>query len=202
MKLYGSTTSPFVRLVRLVARHHGLDGEIEFVPIDTMKDREALQARNPLGKIPVLETGEGEFVFDSPVICDYLDNLGDGESLFITEAVSPWQVRTLLALSNGTLDAFVNRAMMQFRTPDPADQSQWWLARWRENGLSGIAAMAACLDEVKESGSIAEISFPVAMDYIDFRNPDLGWRGDHPAFAEWIDAQLASDFFVSTTPNG
>ena len=200
MRLFGSTTSPFVRNCLLVAAHHGLADDLEVVRIDTAGERARLQAMNPLGKIPVLETGDGEMIYDSAVICDYLDNLGDGESLFAMEAMAPWRIRTLLALCNGVLDACVSRTMMRLRTPQGEAQSPWWMQRWADNVATGVAAMAASLDEVSANRTMASIAFVTTLDYLDFRMPELGWRADYPGMAEWVDAQLALDEFKSTNP--
>jgi len=200
MRLFGSTTSPFVRNCVLVAAHHGLGDALEVVRIDTAGERARLQAMNPLGKIPVLETDDGDMIYDSAVICDYLDNLGDGEPLFATEKLAPWQVRTLLALSNGVLDACVSRTMMRLRTPEGEAQSPWWMQRWAENVAVGVTAMATHLAEVKDPKTMASIAFVTTLDYLDFRMPELGWRKEYPDMAAWVDAQLALDVFKSTDP--
>ncbi|NHK28002.1 hypothetical protein FF098_008810 [Parvularcula flava] len=200
MKLYGSTTSPFVRNCFLVAAHHGLGESLEVVRIDTAGDRAHLQAMNPLGKIPVLETDDGEMIYDSAVICDYLDTIGEGDSLFVNEDLPPWRIRTLLALCNGVLDACVSRTMMRLRTPDGEAQSPWWMQRWADNVATGVKAMAASLDEITDHKTMASIAFVTTLDYLDFRMPELGWRTDYPDMAAWVDEQLAQDLFKSTDP--
>ncbi|GGD13897.1 glutathione S-transferase N-terminal domain-containing protein [Aquisalinus flavus] len=200
MKLFGSTTSPFVRNCLLVAAHHGFGNELEVVRIDTAAERARLQAMNPLGKIPVLETDDGELIYDSAVICDYLDTLGDGESLFVGEEMAPWRIRTLLALCNGVLDACVSRTMMRLRTPQGEAQSPWWMQRWADNVGTGVGAMAACLDEIRTNRTMASIAFVTTLDYLDFRMPELGWRDGYSDMAVWVDEQLALDVFKATDP--
>lgn len=202
MKLFGSITSPFVRNCLLVAAHHGLGDSLEVVRIDTAGERARLQAMNPLGKIPVLETDDGEMIYDSAVICDYLDNLGDGESLFVAQEIAPWRIRTLLALCNGVLDACVSRTMMRLRTPEGEVQSPWWMQRWADNVSVGVAAMAASLDEVRTTRTIASIAFVTTLDYLDFRMPEMGWRTEYREMAAWVDEQLARDAFTATDPRG
>lgn len=202
MTLYGSTTSPYVRLCRLVIAHHGLEEAVTLQPIDTEAERAALREKNPLGKIPLLEIEGGEMIYDSPVICDYLDNLGQADSLFAHETLSPWRIRTLLALSNGILDNAVARTMMLKRTPDPEDQSQRWMDRWVENICVGLDAMAVCFAEAKDSGTIAELSFPVTLDYISFRLPELDWRAAQPEMAVWAEEALQLPRYVDTDPRG
>ena len=87
MKLFYSPTSPFVRKVVACAITRGLDGRIERIPTDAHASPAALLAANPLSKVPALLTEDGVALFDSPLICEYLDSIGDEPPLF----PRPWR---------------------------------------------------------------------------------------------------------------
>ena len=80
MKLYYSTTSPFVRKVNVLAIEVGLDTQIEWVTTDPWQAEDNLTAENPLSKIPTLITDDEQIIYDSRVICEYLDSLHNGSA--------------------------------------------------------------------------------------------------------------------------
>jgi glutathione S-transferase len=116
MKLHFSPRSPYVRKVMACAIVRGLDGEIERVttkPFDSPPD---LLADNPLSKVPTLVTDDGVALFDSPVICEYLDGIGDALRLFPAAGPARWTALKLQALADGILDAGVGR-LLEGRLP-------------------------------------------------------------------------------------
>src|SRR3546814_18835248 len=102
MKLYYSPSSPYVRKVSIVALEAGLDGRIERIPAATtpVAPNEAVAKANPLAKVPTLVTDDGEMLFDSRVICEYLDSLHQGAKLFPAGAAR-WRALRLQALGDG-----------------------------------------------------------------------------------------------------
>ena len=111
MKLRYSPTSPYVRKVMVTAFETGLHDRIERVPTDIREPRPDFLADNPLGKVPTLITDDGVPLFNSRVICEYLDSLHDGHKLFPTEVPARWRTLRLMALADGILDAGVLRRM-------------------------------------------------------------------------------------------
>lgn len=109
MKLYYSSTSPFVRKVNVFAIETGLDTQIEWVKTNPWQAEDILTAENPLSKIPTLITDDGMVIYDSSVICEYLDSLHSGEKLIPPQGESRWQVLCLQALADGILDSGVLR---------------------------------------------------------------------------------------------
>jgi glutathione S-transferase len=105
MKLMSSPLSPYGRKVKIAAGMKGLTGKIEILPADTNAGDPALNKLNPLGKIPCLVTDEGEAVFDSHVICEYLDSLSSSPVLFPKDGAERWRTLTRGALADGILDA-------------------------------------------------------------------------------------------------
>ena len=137
MKLYGSVTSPYVRKVRALALEKGL--ALTFEPVTVIADPQGAPRRlNPLGKVPVLACDDGEVLYDSPVIAEYLDSLGEPRLL---PGPSPerWAVLRLCALADGLCDAVVAR-MMELRRPD-VQRSSAVIAREEERVARVIAAL-------------------------------------------------------------
>ena len=109
MKLFFNMASPFVRKVRVFARETGLDGKIEEVVtmVSPVQENAGLAQANPLKKIPALVLDDGSAVFDSPVICEYLDSLHSGRKLFPAAGPARWTALKLQATGDGILDEVV-----------------------------------------------------------------------------------------------
>ena len=78
MKLYGTPTSPYVRIVRVMLHETGLDSRVEWVPVRTRTPDCVVHAFNPTGKVPTLETDDGHYLSETQLVCEYLDRLHDG----------------------------------------------------------------------------------------------------------------------------
>ncbi|HIC70891.1 MAG TPA: glutathione S-transferase, partial [Alphaproteobacteria bacterium] len=107
MKLYATSPSPFVRKVLVMAIETGLSGRIEHVSLTTTPvapDSELIRS-NPIAKMPTLITDTGTALYDSRVICEYLDSLHDGARMFPLETTARWTVLRRQALGDGVLDA-------------------------------------------------------------------------------------------------
>ena len=186
MKLYHSTTSPFVRKVMVSAIELGLADRIEKVSakVSPVVRTSPVIADNPLGKVPTLITDDGAILFDSRVICEYLDALAGGGRLLPASGAARWQALTEQALADGMSDAAL---LERYETASrPADKL--WPA-WRngqhdkvEKGLDRLERMAAGFGNRIDVGTIA---VACTLGYIDFRFADLGWRTHRPALADW-----------------
>src|SRR5689334_10879110 len=108
MRLWQNPASPFARKVRVVVRETGAAGRIEeiAVAVSPVNANADLAAQNPLVKIPALQTDDGAVLYDSAVICEYLDSLNAGTKLFST-GKAHWDALRLQALCDGILDAAV-----------------------------------------------------------------------------------------------
>ncbi len=121
MKLFYSPTSPYVRKVMAAAIHRGLAGRIEKVTTNPHQSPPELLAANPLSKVPCLVTDDGFALFDSPVICEYLDSLGEAPPLFPPpNSAHRWHALRMQALADGILDAAVLRRMEKGRPREAA----------------------------------------------------------------------------------
>jgi glutathione S-transferase len=183
MKLIGSTTSPYVRKVRIVMAEKKLD--YQFVNEDVWSADTQIAASNPLGKVPCLVMEGGEALFDSRVIVEYVDTLSPVGKLIPDRGRERAEVKTWEALSDGLLDAAI-LARLEATWPGrkEGERSQAWIGRQLKKIDDSLAAMDRALAErsncVGIQISLADIAVGVAVGYLDFRFPQIDWRGQHP----------------------
>ena len=183
MKLHSTITSAYARKVWVVAHETGLIGRITRIPTNPHHD-EYLRKDNPLCRVPALILDNGEVLFDSPVICEYLDSLHDGPKLFPAAGDARWHALRLQAVGDGILDANVSRRNEVIR--DPGEQSPGWIARQ----IMGVEAAYAWLEERiaqlhSQPLTIGHIAVGCALGYSDVRFPGDAWRSRCPQLAAW-----------------
>jgi glutathione S-transferase len=181
MKLLYSPTSPYARKVRIVAIEKGLADRIETIGVDVLGKPDMVRGDNPLAKIPTLVLDDGNALFDSPVICEYLDGLAPTPKL-IPEGAARFEALKRQALADGAMDAAFN-LVMERRRPE-AQRSQEWTTRWRNAITHALAALDA---EVSENApfDLGWIAALCARDYVEFRLSDLGLAGRTPKLSTW-----------------
>lgn len=195
MKLRYAPTSPYVRKCLVVAVEAGLRDRIELVPTNPWRPETSLGRDNPLGKVPALTTDGGLVLFDSRVICEYLDWLGAGPKLFPPLGPARWQTLKFAALGEGMLDAADVRIMESRRPPEKIDAA--WDARKKvqiERALDELERLAPRLTEL----DIGAVTVGCALGELDFRFPTEDWRGSRPALARWY-AGFAARPSMTTT---
>ncbi len=199
MKLRYSTTSPYVRKVNVTAIELGLDRRIERVPTNTQDPASDHAEDNPLGKIPALITESGERLYDSPVICEYLDSLHDGPKLYPPAGAARWRALCHQALADGILDAAVLRMLETERRPRALRWNDWV-------ALQG-GKIARALDRFESEArslegplTIGQISLGCALGYLDFRAPGDDWRGPHSRLAAWYEGFARRPSMQETQP--
>jgi glutathione S-transferase len=198
MQLHYNLASPFVRKVIAVAIETGLFERIEPVkrlpsPVAPVA---ALNADNPLGKIPCLLTDDGMALYDSRVICEYLDSLHHGPKMFPPSGAVRWTALRRQALADGIMDAGVLTRYETFLRPQEARWDAWidnQKQKWRRS-LDALEAEAASLDVV----DIGTIAIACALGYLDFRFADDDWRAGRPRLAAWFE-QFARRPSIATT---
>ncbi len=201
MKLYWSPRSPFARKVMVFAHEAGLAGRIETVRtlVSMTNPNRDLMRLNPLGKIPTLVADDGTVLFDSSVICEYLDSLHHGEKLFPRDPGKRWQALRWHALGTNMLDNLVLWRNERLR-PKP-QQSPEVLAAFELKIRTSIeflnqdaAALAAA------SFGIGHVAIGVALGYIDFRFPELAWRDGNKQIAAWYESFSQRPSIRNTLP--
>jgi glutathione S-transferase len=183
MKLFYSARSPFVRKVMVVAKETGLENRIEPVTVDPWKPDPALVAVNPLGKVPALITDDGFALYDSPVICEYLDGLHSGPDLVPHQGMERLRALRLEALADGIAEAAVLRRM-EITRPDGQRSAQWaeLQARTVDGGLDALEKEVGTWTNQFKLGQIA---VACALGYLDFRFAAEDWRATRGGLAEW-----------------
>jgi glutathione S-transferase len=201
VKLFSSRASPFVRKVRIVAAVKGLAGQIEHVYPDANAGDPALNAKNPLGKLPCLIGDDGLAVHDSHVICEYLDQMGSGPVLLPREGNERWRTLTLASLADGIMDAALLAVYeRRYRPEDKIVQS--WLDRQWGKIHRGLAQQEAAPPVWHAHPDYGHITLACALGYLDFRHSG-SWRDGHPALVGWLDRfGRAVPAFDATTPDG
>ena len=202
MKLIGSLTSPYVRKVRIVMAEKKLDYQHE---LEDVWANDKIMTSNPLGKVPCLVLPGGEALFDSRVIVEYLDTRSPVSRLIPESSRERIEVRTWEALADGILDAAILARLEQTWPGRSAEQrSQAWVDRQLHKVSASLAAISTGLaDKPWCLGihlSLADIAVGCALGYIEFRFPQIEWRGPHPNLAK-LAAKLATrQSFIDTLP--
>ena len=198
MKLHWSPKSPYVRKVLICAHELGLLPRLELVRsvAAMLKPNPSIMVDNPLSKIPTLVREDGLTLFDSVVICEYLNTLAEG-TLFPQHGEARWQALRWHALGDGLLDMLI----------------LWRNEREREHPLPALLdafelktrAAIALLEE--EAGaldaaplSIGAITIGCALGYADYRFGTLAWRASAPSLSAWIERLRQRPSFQSTEP--
>jgi glutathione S-transferase len=197
MKLYYSPASPFVRKVMACAILRGLDGRIERIPTDPHSLPEALLRVNPLSKVPCLVLEDGTAVFDSPVICEVLDGMGEAPHLFPAPG-TPARLKALVrqALADGIMDAAVARRGQQALPQDEGRQR----FDARQKGAIDRALSVAEADLPEALADIGSIALACALGYLDFRFAHEPWRESHPRLAHWFATVSVLPLLARTVP--
>ena len=185
MILRSAPPSPFGRKCKLAVAILGLDDRVELLKADTMDPQDSLRQQNPLGKIPILITDDGLELYDSPVICEYLDAEAGSGALF-PDGEARWPALRLQALGDGIMDAGLLQVYEARYRPKEVHH-QPWLDMQQEKVERGLAWLEANTPQTGETPTIGDITLACALGYLDFRF-DGAWRKDHPNLVAWHDA--------------
>jgi glutathione S-transferase len=195
LKLYGNPISPFARKAMVIAHELGLKLEVLARP----DNAEEFRRINPLGKIPALVLNDGSAIFDSRVICEYLNQYGGGKffpgNSILKGDQGKWRALTLQALGDGLADAAVV-VMGERRTETP---NQTRIA----HQMAAVEAALDALERVKlmEPPTIGEIAVACALGYVGFRLTDLDWRARRPKLSAWYEKFCLYPSMQATAPD-
>lgn len=201
MKLYWSKASPYARKVRMVIAEKALGGLVEEMSVDVNTDPPELLALNPLGKIPTLAMDDGAALFDSPVICAYLDAHPQGEGPRLQPQSGPerWTVARAEALGDGIMDLAL--ALRREHLKPPGEKSPTSAARWHTQLLRAVDAVPVVLRSLPEGTTLGHLTFVSALGYLDFRHGDLNWRNGRAELAAWYEQMRARPSVSATAPD-
>ena len=202
MKLIGALTSPYVRKVRVVMVEKKLDFQLL---LEDVWNQDSILKSNPLGKVPCLVLDGGEAVFDSRVIVEYLDTLSPVGKLIPPSGRERTEVRTWEALGDGLLDAAILARLEANWAGRTAEQRcQNWIDRQMRAVHNALKAMSQGLGEKPFCAgthfTLADVAAGCALGYLDFRFPQIDWRGSYPNLQKLYDKLAARPSFIDTAP--
>jgi glutathione S-transferase len=202
MKLLYAPTSPFVRKVMVCAHLTGQAGQVEWLDsaAHPVKRDPRIAAHNPLAKVPTLILDDGQSLYDSRVICEYLCSQA-GASIFPAPGTARWTALTRQALGDGLLDAAL---LARYEHTARPPEVQW--PTWREALLTKVGACLESIEAVAAGLStgqptIGEIAIGCGLGYLDFRFPELDWRKQCPNAARWNEAFQSLPAMQATRPH-
>lgn len=186
MQIYFSPFSPYVRKCLVVAHELGLDDRVQLLPSNAnpvTRDQDII-AKNPLGKVPTFITDEGAVLYDSRVICEYLNDVANGP-LLPQRGTERWSALTLQALGDGILDGALLARYEDVARPEPLRWPEWRAAQL-DKAQTSLAHLEA-FPELIAAGrvDIGTLTVACALWYLDLRFPDFAWRDRVPAVERW-----------------
>lgn len=202
MKLYHAPASPFVRKVMVLLHEAGALDRVTLVPAagNPLDPGTMPVDRNPLGKIPALERDDGPTLYDSRVICRYLDDLCCAGLYPVAPRL--WDTLVLEATGDGIAEAAVLMRYEEHVRPPEARSSDWVEAQWAKIDRALSAVEARWISHLSGPLDMGHIAIGCALGYLDFRLPARDWRATRPALAAWWLGASARPEFRATAPSG
>ncbi|MGL6208955.1 MAG: glutathione S-transferase [Paracoccaceae bacterium] len=185
MQLYTSHTTPFGRKVVVALHEFGLTDQVELLTASgTPLDAGSMPVgSNPLGKIPALLREDGGALYDSPVICRYLDQVSGGK--LYPAAPALWDTLVIEATADGILDAAVLMIYEIRLRPEELRFAPWVEGQWAKIARSLDAIEAGWMAHLGGPLDMGHIAIGCALGYLDFRHDARGWREGRPRLAAW-----------------
>lgn len=198
IRLLSSPASPFVRKVRVVLIETGQsDVEIRDVTAHPLGGEASLNASAPLGKIPALERDGGPTLFDSRVICRFLDHRAQA-GLYPEARI--WETLTLEALADGIMDAAVTIVYEARTRPEEKWHEPWLDAQWTKVSRGLDALERQWMSHLLGPLDAGQIAVGCALGYLDFRHDAKGWRDGRGGLAAWYETFSARTAMQETAP--
>ena len=186
--LRSAPPSPFGRKIVIAAAVLGFSEQIQIIVADTLDPADELRRQNPLGKIPVLILENGEAVYDSRVIAEYLDGLAGGGKLIPAAGKDRLRVLTLQALADGMMEAAVLQ-VFEIRWREPELRSIKWTKYQAEKVARALSA-AEQAPPASSARDIGAIALACALGYLDLRF-EGAWRAGNPKLTSWLESFAA-----------
>lgn len=199
MRLYTSTGSPFARKCRVVRLEKGLEAAVEEVTAIFPYKDEAYLRVNPIGQVPALELDDGVVFTDSPLICAYLDEIGQGPKLIPASGEAHWRVRRLETLADAIMESTVKQ-VLESRRPE-TERSATWTGYWRDGMNKALDLAETQVPDGDGPLDMGKIALASAGLYFAFRMPDLEWRASRPKLSAFCDAMDEHPSFAATRPS-
>ena len=197
-QLLGSGASPFVRKTRVLIAEAGIE-DVDYVEVQAspMGGEYRVNAANPLGKIPALVRDEGPTIYDSNVICRYLDH--HAQAGFYPES-RLWEVLTLEATADGIMEAALAITYEKRFRPEELWWEAWFEAQWTKIARALDAIERSWMSHLQGRVDMGQIAVACALGYLDLRHADRQWRDGRPALAAWYEGFSARPSMTETAP--
>lgn len=199
LQLRYSTTSPYVRKVSATIIECGLEHHVTNEPTNPWAPDTDLPDINPLGKVPALTIEDGRVLFDSPVICEYLDSLGTSPRLFPLDGVERWTALRLQALGDGIMEAAVGR-ILESRRPENL-QSSAVTDRYKAAIDRALDVLENEVEQLSNGFSIGQLTVACALEYLDFRFSADDWREGRAKLKSWYESVADRPSLRQTVPH-
>ena len=199
MKVYFTGNSPYARKVRIAAIETGQRDKIDWALITREERAEIVPNLNPLGKVPVAIMDTGEALYDSPVICAWVDAQHNGSKLIPSDGSERWQVMQLEALGDGLGEAVIATSQEDQRPGEK--RSQGVVDRQKGKATAALNFLNARANDFNIPPLMGEIAVACALGYMEFRDVVPGWRETYPNLGRWYAEILQRPSFVETTPD-
>ncbi len=196
MKLYLNATSPYARVARIAAMEKGLESQVSLVTVDPWSNDDQLLRVNPLAKVPALVTDTGQSVTESLFILSYLDQLTEQTALFPSAQLA--DVLQLAGIAQGIIDTSFTTVIARKHEGETADNTVLGQRR-----LAAIKRALASLNQLVMDANLPAFSAGhiitgVALEYLDFRLPEIDWRDTHSDLSQWAKDVTARESFLQT----
>ena len=206
MRLYHSPTSPFVRKVMILIHEAGLQDRVQVVPVtgNAVAPGSLPVDHNPLGKIPTLELPDGRVLYDSRVICRYLDSVAKS-GLYPGDTgphAALWDVLVIEAAADGIMEAAALVTYEARLRPPELQFAPWIDGQWAKVIRALDALERDRIAHLTGPLGMAQIAVAAALGYLDFRHPTRPWRARCPALAAWHDGFATRPALRATLPQG
>ena len=200
MQMYFAPSSPFVRKVTVLLHELGRTDEVELISVyGTPLDPGNMPVdRNPLGKLPTLVADDGRTIFDSRVICRYLDELFDGG--FYPMSPDLWDVLIIEATADGILESALQMVYEKRLRAEEQQSPDLIEGYWAKVERAFALVDEKWIGYLNGPVDMAHIAIGAALGYLDFRHPDRDWRSGNPKLAEWYKTFSARESMRATEP--
>lgn len=201
MKLYHSHTSPYARKVQVLITEAGItDIDIVLASGTPVAPDSGVIEQNPLGKIPALERANGPTLYDSRVICQFLDaQAGAG---FYPDGPRRWDTLTVEATADGILDAALLMVYESRIRPEDKRFLPWVEGQWSKIDRALYALEQRWMDHLTGPLDMGQIAVGCALGYLDLRHAARNWRRDRPRLTQWEAVFATRPSMQATVPQG
>ena len=198
MKLYLNKTSPYARLVMVVAHEKGLAGKIDLAWTDPWASPADLVAANPYSRVPALVTDEGATLLESGCIADYLDETGGGAPLLPARGAGRLRALRKCGLGRGLIEAAFGVTIQRRFHGDGGELATRWLAA--VNRATRELERDAGLLSANGTVDVGDLTVAVGLTYTEFRLPEVKWKAMSPALSKWLADVAARPSMRATAP--